>query len=1224
MNKDSAVSEPAASKTGTDPFFDQPQSLKDKLAALVEEAAKPEPETNEFAHLPGIFMLAVAKLKSTHETMGTKVENLAKIVDSFAIWEHFATGGLILTTAVVTWVITYFRLGMAWLLVLLWYLSFVYGINIKRLRSKIKAQIARHSMAAYVDSDTETVEWFNQLLARYWANMEIALSAQLKDTIDSILDPIKIAGLDELRLTKFRLGSQAPRIEAIKTFPSSGNDLLVGAVFTDQDISKKEQRLKELRNLEVVLQAKVAMVPLPVSLKELYFDGRLRVQLSFMPVHPHIKVIDLGFVSDPTIDFILKPLGADVNKLAGLGSLIRDIVKTQLASIIVNPVKLSLPIGEWFGESTGSTEVPIGVLRVVLYEAKGIKNVDVTGVSDPAALVYIGGNVVARTRTLDNTLDPKWNHVQHIIIFQSALHQTQDHSDELKFEVIHSNPLSTKTLGTTAALKLSKWINIMGISHFAGGESELTEKETKGLIHEWGSPFELNGVAWKPLFLDKKHHGSLRFDLSFYPILGPEAKPVAGIRMPGIVSVVVVQAKELPINSNSVVECVGTMNDLEVVRTPTRKRTANPTWNSTHNFYCSNFSRDNVKFVVINRGAPVGECVMNLQKASENVDGWYKLSNSTGKIRITVKFSPIDLDHSSIAAAKVRRFDPMGILRLNIIQAKELPLSTVDKASLGLAKSDPYCKVYLQGRTVGATPTLEKTQSPMWNDTFFTVSYSLQETITLDVYDYNNLSKDKRLCKADVSMEQIQSLAGGRSPISDSPDFEKFVEDGLKVVDIGQGKLDVWCPLYTKEEAKQDDLEELREPGKTRNFLNPIASSVAGMAASKKKQKGFIHFELEILPIDESLIVEYKDEPLEDPVAHPDPRLPLVQQPAPPVLLESDTGEKLSIVTKPTSSAKRSKTAREIIERNRSGILRVKIFSGTFERRVRPYAEIMANEETIYSTFTPLEASNSCDWFGASDQFVTDLYSTNIMIFIRDQQDVKQSTKDPVIGFWTGSFIDEVIGKNQLTLALREYSESWSNFAALPVSCSIEISSMYYPVLFGTIYSLCRLSDPYVVVTLNGKTNFKTKIHKKTLNPQFEEGTDMEIYSRIRSTVAFEVKDFNQFTSHATLGTASFSLASIKPDEVGVLELPLEGGTGSITIRYLFEEKALKMQNSPMLAHDARLETEQTSLGKFGKGILKIGTKMELGSMLGDNFKGLKKSSRSSLTGNDNTQMRLS
>jgi Ca2+-dependent lipid-binding protein len=270
----------------------------------------------------------------------------------------------------------------------------------------------KENLLQFVNSDEESMEWFNQLLYRYWQALEPSLSAQLKESISTILDGLKVSGLDEIRLTKFTLGSQPPRIESVKTFPSTDDEVIVYdfdivfAPFDEDEVSKKEMQMKELRNLEIVLQIKIAMVPLPVSLKEIMIEGKLRVQMTFMATFPHIKVIDLGFVSSPTIDFILKPLGADLKKIAGVGSLIKDIINTQLAGIIVNPSKFSLPLGEMMGGSgETNTEMPVGVMRVAIYEAKGLKNIDVTGINIGLLCRYIRScsfNVSWRCRDTKN------------------------------------------------------------------------------------------------------------------------------------------------------------------------------------------------------------------------------------------------------------------------------------------------------------------------------------------------------------------------------------------------------------------------------------------------------------------------------------------------------------------------------------------------------------------------------------------------------------------------------------------------------------------------------------------------------------------------------------------------------------------------------------------------------------------------------------------------------
>ena len=73
-------------------------------------------------------------------------------------------------------------------------------------------------------------------------------------------------------------------------------------------------------------------------------------------------------------------------------------------------------------------------------------------------------------------------------------------------------------------------------------------------------------------------------------------------------------------------------------------------------------------------------------------------------------------------------------------------------------------------------------------------------------------------------------------------------------------------------------------------------------------------------------------------------------------------------------------------------------------------------------------------------------------------------------------------------------------------------------------------SDPYVKVCIlpNKRLKYQTKVHKKTLNPVFNETfafRDMEFKSIRDRTVFFEVYDFDQLTRH---------------DLIGVLTVPLE------------------------------------------------------------------------------------
>lgn len=480
-----------------------------------------------------------------------------------------------------------------------------------------------------------------------------------------------------------------------------------------------------------------------------------------------------------------------------------------------------------------------------------MKNADVTGVSDPAAAIFIGGNEVARTRVFDNSLDPKWSEVHNIVIYQSMLGQGVGNADEFKLEILHINALSSSSLGATSTLSLSKWIGMIGLNENLG-ETTLNDKEKEKLVHEWGSPFETNGNIWKNIHHDQKRQGSVRLDLSYFPIFstpatssppGPEVESIVA----GVVTVVVQQAKEVEMGH---VCCVGNMDGLEVLKTPIRKRTVNPAWHSSHSFYCSNIAKSSITFTILNKNSEVGNCNLNIQKAAKSTDDWYKIVNGPGKIRITVKFQPLDLLHSTVKALNFRKVNPIGVFRLKVTEAKDLYVYPTDKASMGMGKNDPYCKVLLHGRVVGVTSTQEKNNLPKWHDTFYTLSYSMKEFIVLDVYDSQNLSKDRPIGKSELRLSTLFDLADGKKIENLPPELETVK------VDRKGNFLDVWAPLFVREDSKL--METLKGSAEDLARLTRGSTFTEQVPERKLKPKGLIHLEVEFYPIIQKDILDFK------------------------------------------------------------------------------------------------------------------------------------------------------------------------------------------------------------------------------------------------------------------------------------------------------------------------------------------------------------------------------
>ena len=133
-------------------------------------------------------------------------------------------------------------------------------------------------------------------------------------------------------------------------------------------------------------------------------------------------------------------------------------------------------------------------------------------------------------------------------------------------------------------------------------------------------------------------------------------------------------------------------------------------------------------------------------------------------------------------------------------------------------------------------------------------------------------------------------------------------------------------------------------------------------------------------------------------------------------------------------------------------------------------------------------------------------------------------------------------------------------------------------------------SDPYCVVTMNGKFLHKTKVHKKTLNPVFDEGLQIEVTSRLRSRIYIEIYDNDVIGKDTLLGRATLHMASLSPDQVVNTEIAIENTSAKLSVRYFFEPKDLVTNMSvehltEKSTKNSKLLTETTSLGKFGRGL---------------------------------------
>ncbi|KAJ3033983.1 hypothetical protein HDV00_005602 [Rhizophlyctis rosea] len=1195
----------------------------------------------------------------TLDSVQAQIDTYRPMIEMLVYWENLKVALYFSTAIFMTWFLTYFRFGFGWVVIILMMVGGAYRRNLRRLRRKINNEFVTLAALKKMDSDSESVEWLNLFLSRFWIDFEPGLTAGIQAAVNSVLETQKPAFLEELALTTFTLGSQAPRVESVRAYPSTSDDTLtmdwdISFVPIDEDrLSKEQMRRSDIRQSKVELTARVgkgvASIPLPVLVTDMELRGLARVHIKFMTTFPNIKSVDVGFLQPPLIDFTIRPLkGMDLMDTPGLNSFLKDTIDWNVKTMLVDPNKLTIDLEQLMGISPTGDKV-VGVLKVRLCEGKQLKNAEMTGKSDPYAKVLLGGKEVYRTKPKSATLNAFWDETTYIIITKTIFDTAAADGDLVTFQVMDHNVSKDKSMGVTAPLKLSRWIKLLEDDT---AEEPLSKEEHSQLLDQWGSPYNLEDAAdvWQKLLVEgttKPRGGDVRLHLAYFPIKDviPGAPVVESPA--GVLQIVVHQAKELATSKNANPECVMyAAGGNEVFRTPVKRRTNNPVWDAPFTMFTTDLASAKFKFVVTSGGGPIADVWVSPQDVIGKEDAdWFKLRGDKGKLRLTFKFIPIDLDSANLDGRKIKRKEPVGMIRLEVKEAKGL----VNVEMLG--KSDPYVKVGLAGRHFGATHVKENTLDPKWNEVFYAVVYSRRERLSLDLWDWNNLAKDRTLGKVDFNLSDLVDLEqdeeGEEDGVADAfktnEKLARFRQDGLKILKNESAlQADVWSPIYIfKGDAEDINSVGTKSVDDTTSLASPTGSSdMIFFGRKEPKQKGHLHFEVAFFPVVNGKVVHAQKAK---------PKSVLIEKvEVEPV--EGETEEELQeriekkrkeveaknaeVKAKEEAEAaeeEEKETPAQLVGQYPSGILRLRVHEikeVNLTRKKDAYVELCLNDEAFFSTRKkPLAETTSFD--ESIDKFVPNLASQKVsaVFKVQKEKDSKPS-EDEVLGFWTGDIIS-LIGKYGEVLTLRAGSPKAPGQG---LAGKVKLSVGYAPVTLdseeaageGTnsqgilhvdILEAINVegvdqrgtSDPYCQILLNGNKVYKTKTIKKTVNPVWNEAFTSPVQNRFRSTLQIQVRDWNQLSKHTVIGTVTVQLSRLAPDQVVEGEFPLEGAAkGVLKLRLFFDPQTVDVSKKSMDA-GSRLDGDENAVKKFGTGLGKTvaGTAVGLVSGIGGVGKGV-------------------
>jgi Ca2+-dependent lipid-binding protein len=583
-----------------------------------------------------------------------------------------------------------------------------------------------------LETDTESLEWINSFMVKFWPIYQPVLAETVVKSVDQVLSSATPAFLDSLKLTTFTLGSKPPRMEHVKTYPRSEDDIVMmdwRFSFTPNDTADMTYRqVQNKLNPKVVLEIRVgkAMISkgLDVIVEDMSFSGIMRLKIKLQIPFPHVEKIEMCFLEKPEIDYVCKPLGGDtfgfdINFIPGLESFILEQIHGNLAPMMYAPNVFPIEVAKMLAGSP--VDQAIGVVAVTLHSAQGLKNPDnFSGTSDPYAVITLNKRQpLAQTKVIKDTNNPRWNETHYIIITSFR--------DSLDIQVFDYNDFrKDKELGVA--------------SFTLENVQEITDYENERL----------------EIISDGKARGLLSCDIRFFPVMEHKKLPDGKIQPPpesntGILRFTVEQAKDLD-GTKSLVGLLNpfaalVLNGKEIHTTKKLKRTNNPIWEDGSKEILIT-DRKHAKLAVVvkdDREITGDQLIGNYQiKLDDMLDlmakgsDWYNLSGvKTGRVKMQAQWKPVAL--SGVVAGTGGYITPVGVMRFHFKNAKDL------RNFETIGKSDPYVRVLLSGIEKARTVTFKNNLNPEWDEVLYVPVHSPRERFQLEVMDSEKMGRDRSL-----------------------------------------------------------------------------------------------------------------------------------------------------------------------------------------------------------------------------------------------------------------------------------------------------------------------------------------------------------------------------------------------------------------------------------------------------------------------------------------------
>lgn len=1045
-------------------------------------------------------------------------------------WYH--NTAVIIFACFSSWFVAVLGAGLAWVFLIMACCGTYYRTSIRRVRRNFRDDINREMSKHRLETDTESLEWINSFLVKFWPIYQPVLAETIINSVDQVLSTSTPAFLDSLRLKTFTLGTKPPRMEHVKTYPNADDDIVLmdwKFSFTPNDTADLTARqLKNKINPKVVLEVRIgkAMISkgLDVIVEDFAFSGIMRLKIKLQLPFPHVEKIEMCFLGRPEIDYVCKPLGGDmlgfdINFIPGLEGFIQEQIHGNLQPIMYEPNVFPIEVAKML--SGNAVDQAIGVVAITLHGAQGLKNPDkFSGTPDPYAIVSLNSReALAQTKIVKENANPKWNETKFIIVTNLY--------DILTIQIYDYNEIRKD--------------KELGIASFPLEQLEEAQEHANQQLEVMA-----NGKA----------RGVLSADFRFFPVLEAETLE-DGTKGPppesntGILKFTVEQAKDLDGTKSLIGQlnpyAVLLLNGKEVHISKKLKRTNNPIFYDASKEILITDRASAKLGLVIKDDRELGADVIlgsyqikltDVLQLMEKGQEWYNLAGAkTGRAKITAQWKPVAL--TGAGAGSGGYITPIGVMRVHFKSAKDL------RNFETLGKSDPYGRVLLSGIEKGRTVTFKNNLSPEWDEVLYVPMHSAREKLVLEVMDAESLGKDRTLGQVEVhSSEYIREAENGEYLVHSE---KKLLSAPLRLHGTGspKGFLNYTVSFYPcMNVADPEDEAEEAKKATTQAELAPQDASRPSSDSAKGSFRSSI---------------ASKDGNADPAEGKTSAEVAMAKK--------LDAGEKEQGEVIEKKAPKLHLTPSELVTYE-SGLVVFKLLDAELSHS-NVQVEVLVDDMAFPSYVSSRARSKRVTFDEIGDCFVRELDFSKLTLRLREKADNKgDGKKDHTHAQLTGNTLDTLKQclNNPTILKIKNDQGDISNIRVslkyIPVKMQLDPSESINNMgkLRVDVLDASNLpsadrngySDPYCKFELNGQTVFKTKVQKKTLHPAWNEFFEVDIPSRAAADFKCVVYDWDFGDKADLLGSTQINLDLLDPFQAKEYNLDLDGKSGTVRLRLLF------------------------------------------------------------------------